>query len=104
MDTLGVRASGGRGPGGCPGPLLKVFREFLADDIILKASLGPTSPQVPGGVCRSLVSRGQFSLRAAHPGDGLSEEFLIFHFLTQDRVRCLCSQLNRMPCSDRKGK
>lgn len=46
---------------------------------------------------KEAFAQAPFSLRAAHPRDGLSGKFLIFYFLTQNRVCCLRSQLNRMP-------
>lgn len=66
---------------------MRVFEELLAGNITHKAGPGPgpALPQVHGGVCPKLC-RALFSLRAAHPRDGLVGKFLIFHFLIQKRV------------------
>lgn len=54
---------------------------------------------------KEAFAQGPFSLRAAHPRDGLSGKFLIFYFLIQNRACCLRSRsrLNRMPFQRERG-
>lgn len=99
MDTLVIRVSG-RGPGGGPG--LLDIEGFLGSSrlmtFITRLALAP-----PYHKSKETFAQAPFSLRVAHPRDGLSGKFLIFYFLTRNRVCCLPSQLNRIPFQRERG-